>query len=182
MGVVTCCACKTTQNMPGQVNIENLQDPNMSQYGQGDTKTGTGLNFTQKNVTKIKIDKSDFVRMKEDNIFEEYELKEKLGEGAYGSVYKVQQKATNYLRAVKAIKKKLVDSSEFYNEIEVLKALDHPNIIKLFDCYQDKSYYYMVEEYCSGGDLFDYIQKEKYFTEKSRDNIQSNFISGESFT
>ena len=78
MGVVTCCACKTTQNMPGQVNIENLQDPNMSQYGQGDTKTGTGLNFTQKNVTKIKIDKSDFVRMKEDNIFEEYELKERL--------------------------------------------------------------------------------------------------------
>ena len=172
--------------MPGQVNIDNLQDPNMSQYGQGDTKTGTGLNFTQKNVTKIKIDKSDFVRMKEDNIFEEYELKEKLGEGAYGSVYKVQQKATNYLRAVKAIKKKCVDSSEFYNEIEVLKALDHPNIIKLFDCYQDKSYYYMVqdksyyymvEEYCSGGDLFDYIQKEKFFTEKKAGIIFNQILS-----
>ena len=166
MGVVTCCTCKRMQNMPGQVVIDISQDQNISQYGQGDTKTGTGLNFTQKNVTKIKIDKSDFVRMKEDNIFEEYELKEKLGEGAYGSVYKVQQKATGYLRAVKAIKKKVVDPSEFYNEIEVLKALDHPNIIKLFDCYQDKSYFYMVEEYCSGGDLFDYIQKEKFFTEK----------------
>ena len=177
MGVITCCTCKRIENMPGQVNIDNLQDPNMSQYGQGDTKTGTGLNFTQKNVTKIKIDKSDFVRMKEDNIFEEYELKEKLGEGAYGSVYKVQQKATNYLRAVKAIKKKLVDSSEFYNEIEVLKALDHPNIIKLFDCYQDKSYYYMVEEYCSGGDLFDYIQKEKYFTEKKAGIIFNQILS-----
>ena len=44
--------------------------------------------------------------MKADNFFDEYELKEKLGEGAYGSVYKVQQKFTNYLRAVKAIKKK----------------------------------------------------------------------------
>ena len=173
MGVVICCTCKRMENIPGQVIIDNLQDPNMSQYGQGDTKTGTGLNFTQKNVTKIKINKSDFVRMKEDNIFEEYELKEKLGEGAYGSVYKVQQKATNYLRAVKAIKKKCVDSSEFYNEIEVLKALDHPNIIKLFDCYQDKSYYYMVEEYCSGGDLFDYIQKEKFFTENNTKEIST---------
>ena len=177
MGVVTCCTCKRMQNMPGQVVIDISQDQNISQYGQGDTKTGTGLNFTQKNVTKIKIDKSDFVRMKEDNIFEEYELKEKLGEGAYGSVYKVQQKATGYLRAVKAIKKKVVDPSEFYNEIEVLKALDHPNIIKLFDCYQDKSYFYMVEEYCSGGDLFDYIQKEKFFTEKKAGIIFNQILS-----
>ena len=115
--------------------------------------------------------------MKDDNIFDEYELKEKLGEGAYGSVYKVQQKYTNYLRAVKAIKKKYVDSTEFYNEIEVLKALDHPNIIKLFDCYQDKSYYYMVEEYCSGGDLFDYIQKEKFFTERKAGTIFNQLLS-----
>ena len=56
MGVVTCCTCKRMQNKRGQVVIDNLQDQNISQYGQGDTKTGTGLNFTQKNVTKIKID------------------------------------------------------------------------------------------------------------------------------
>ena len=115
--------------------------------------------------------------MKEDNIFDEYELKDKLGEGAYGCVYKVQQKTTNYLRAVKAIKKKNVDYDEFNNEIEVLKAIDHPNIIKLFDCYQDKRYYYMVEEYCSGGDLFDYIQKEKYFTENKAGSIFNQLLS-----
>ena len=150
----------------------------MDQIAHGETKTETGLNFTnKKNPPIIRIDKSDFVRMKEDNIFDEYDLKEKLGEGAYGSVYKVQQKHTNYLRAVKAIKKKLVDSTEFYNEIEVLKALDHPNIIKLFDCYQDKSYYYMVEEYCSGGDLFDYIQKEKFFTERKAGIIFNQLLS-----
>ena len=48
MGVVTCCTCKRMQNMPGQVVIDISQDQNISQYGQGDTKTGTGLNFTQK--------------------------------------------------------------------------------------------------------------------------------------
>ena len=178
MGVITCCQCKNNHNNLGQVIIDNLPEQNLDQYVHGDTKTGTGLNITnKKNQTLIRIDKSDFVRMKEDNIFDEYELKEKLGEGAYGCVYKVQQKATNYLRAVKAIKKKHVDSTEFYNEIEVLKALDHPNIIKLFDCYQDKNYYYMVLEYCSGGDLFDYIQKEKFFTERKAGTIFNQLLS-----
>ena len=178
MGSITCCQCKNTHNNLGQVIIDNQPEQNIDQYVHGETKTGTGLNFTgKKNQALIRIDKSDFVRMKEDNIFDEYELKEKLGEGAYGSVYKVQQKFTNYLRAVKAIKKKHVDSTEFYNEIEVLKALDHPNIIKLFDCYQDKSYYYMVEEYCSGGDLFDYIQKEKFFTERKAGTIFNQLLS-----
>ena len=176
MGVITCCQCKNNHNL-GQVIIDNQPEQNLYQYAHGETKTGTGLNFTNKKIQSIRFDKSDFVRMKEDNIFDEYELKEKLGEGAYGSVYKVQQKFTNYLRAVKAIKKKHVDSSEFYNEIEVLKALDHPNIIKLFDCYQDKSYYYMVEEYCSGGDLFDYIQKEKFFTERKAGTIFNQLLS-----
>ena len=177
MGVITCCQCKNSHNNLGQVIIDNLPEQNLDQYVHGDTKTGTGLNITNKKNQSIRIDKSDFVRMKEDNIFDEYDLKEKLGEGAYGSVYKVQQKFTNYLRAVKAIKKKHVDSAEFYNEIEVLKALDHPNIIKLFDCYQDKSYYYMVEEYCSGGDLFDYIQKEKFFTERKAGTIFNQLLS-----
>ena len=178
MGSITCCQCKNTHNNLGQVIIDNQPEQNIDQYVHGETKTGTGLNFTgKKNQALIRIDKSDFVRMKDDNIFDEYELKEKLGEGAYGSVYKVQQKYTNYLRAVKAIKKKYVDSTEFYNEIEVLKALDHPNIIKLFDCYQDKSYYYMVEEYCGGGDLFDYIQKEKFFTERKAGTIFNQLLS-----
>ena len=130
MGAITCCQCKSNLNNLGQVIIDNQPEQNIEQYAHGETKTGTGLNFSnKKNQTIVRFDKSDFVRMKEDNIFDEYELKEKLGEGAYGSVYKVQQKFTNYLRAVKAIKKKHVDSTEFYNEIEVLKALDHPNII-----------------------------------------------------
>ena len=179
MGVVTCCQCKINNNILSQVIIDNQIEKNSYRHAHGDTKTGSGVVLTNNKriQSSIKFDKGDFVRMKEDNIFDEYELKEKLGEGAYGSVYKVQQKFTLYLRAVKAIKKKHVDPSEFYNEIELLKALDHPNIIKLFDCYQDKRYYYMVEEYCSGGDLFDYIQKEKFFTERKAGTIFNQLLS-----
>ena len=109
--------------------------------------------------------------MKSKSLFDEYTIKEKLGEGAYGCVYKVQHKFTNFLRAVKAIKRKHVDSTDFSNEIAILKTVDHPNIIKLFDCYYDNNYYYMVEEFCSGGDLYDYIKKQKYFTEKTAAHI-----------
>ena len=45
--------------------------------------------------------------MKNKSLFDEYEIKEKLGEGAYGCVYKVQQKSTGYIRAVKAIKRRI---------------------------------------------------------------------------
>jgi calcium-dependent protein kinase len=115
--------------------------------------------------------------MKTKSLFDEYEIKEKLGEGGYGCVYKVQHKSTQLLRAVKAIKRKHVDSTAFSNEIGVLKTVDHPNIIKLFDCYYDSNYYYMVEEYCSGGDLYDYIRKQRYFSEKKAAHILHQLLS-----
>ena len=128
-----------------------------------------------KNKT-LKFDKSTFVRMKSKSLFDEYELKEKLGEGAFGFVYKIEQKKTQFLRAVKAIKRKHVDAN-FVNEIKILKTVDHPNIIQLFDCYYDNNYYYMIEEYCSGGDLFDYIHRQKCFSERKTSIILKQILS-----
>ena len=181
MGAVACFQClnsniNTEENF-GHLNVDIKPEPSSDQLLSYETKIGTFGVETFKKKKTIKIDKGDFVRLKADNFFDEYELKEKLGEGAYGCVYKVLQRKTNYLRAVKAIKKKNVDRNEFINEIEVLKTVDHPNIIKLFDCYYDRNFYYMVEEYCSGGDLFDYIQKEKCFTEKKARIIFKQLLS-----
>ena len=133
----------------------------------------------QKLVKKktFNFDRSNFIHMKTKSLFDEYEIKEKLGEGAYGCVYKVQHKTTGFLRAVKAIKRKHVDSTAFGNEIGILKTVDHPNIIKLFDCYYDNNYYYMVEEYCSAGDLYDYIRKQKFFSEKKAAYIMNQLLS-----
>jgi calcium-dependent protein kinase len=41
----------------------------------------------------------------------------------------------------------------------ILKELDHPNLVRLFEVYQDSKYYYMVLEHCKGGELFDRIKK-----------------------
>jgi len=104
--------------------------------------------------------------MKNRNLFDEYEICEKLGEGSFGCVYKTCHKKFSFIRAVKAIKKKHIDGSALNNEISILKNFDHPNIIKLFECFYDTEYYYMIQEYCSGGDLYDYIKKQNSFSEK----------------
>ena len=115
--------------------------------------------------------------MKATSLFKEYEIIKKLGEGAYGCVYKVQHKQTKFIRAVKAIKKNFIDVVSFENEIKILKTVDHPHIIKLFECYYDSNYFYMVEEFCSGGDLFDYIKNQKNFSENKAANILYQILS-----
>jgi calcium-dependent protein kinase len=168
-------------HMKVDINPIAEPDPPSEQFMNIETKANTTTGYIKRVTTKkrmtIKVDKGNFVRVKANNFFDEYDLKEKLGEGSFGTVYKVIQRKTNYIRAVKAIKKKYIEKNEFLNEIELLKTVDHPNIIKIFDCYYDKTFYYLIEEYCSGGDLFDYIQKEHFFTEKKAAIIFRQILS-----
>jgi calcium-dependent protein kinase len=52
------------------------------------------------------------------------------------------------------------------NEIEILKQLDHPSIVKLYEFYQDKLNFYLITEYIDGGELFEKISKVKSFSEE----------------
>ena len=70
---------------------------------------------------------------------------------------------------MKIIRKDQIKNEEehaFVNEFSILRDLDHPNIIKLHDLYQDDDRYYIVTEFCSGGELFARINKKKSFNEK----------------
>ena len=67
---------------------------------------------------------------------EENYIKLKLiGRGSYGSVYKVQNKNTDTIRAMKTLQKYNSNKEEIINEISILKKIDHPNIIKIFEFY-----------------------------------------------
>ncbi len=111
---------------------------------------------------------SRFVQERKGSISERYEVQSTIGKGAYGEVRVVVEKESLAVRAMKVIKKeKCADVSPMtlLNEIEVLKRLDHPNIIKIFEFSQDESNYYIITEYCSGGELFDRIIRLKHFSE-----------------
>ena len=99
---------------------------------------------------------------------EEYEPEGQLGLGGYGQVFLVRHKKMNLLRAMKVIPAKSKTSGEkTEEEIELLRQLDHPNIVKLFEYFSDNDKYYLITEYCKGGDLFDLIKKKKKFSELS---------------
>lgn len=51
------------------------------------------------------------------------------------------------------------------NEIEIIKKLDHPNIVKIFEEYEDSKYLYIVTELIKGGELFDELIERKKFSE-----------------
>ena len=62
-------------------------------------------------------------------------------------------------------------------EINILKSLDHPNIIKVYEFYSSKKYIYIISELCTGGELFDKIVEVKYFSESAACNIMRQLLS-----
>ena len=57
------------------------------------------------------------------------------------------------------------DEKKLVAELNILKNLDHPNIIKILEVYEDKTTYKIITEYCEGGDLFSAIQNSPDFSE-----------------
>lgn len=81
---------------------------------------------------------------------------------------KCSNKKTGAIRAVKIIRKDTLDAKEkarFFMEIDIMRQLDHPNIVRLFEVYQDEKRFYLVTELCTGGELFDEITKRSHFSE-----------------
>ena len=54
----------------------------------------------------------------------------------------------------------------FFNEINILKELDHPNIVKMYEFFEDEKRWYIVLEICKGGELFDEILSRGKFAER----------------
>lgn len=80
---------------------------------------------------------------------------------------------------MKSIKKSSVlkeEQERLFSEMNLLKNLDHPNIVKLHELFEDQKNYYLVTEYCSGGELFDRIKKLNFFTEKKAADIMKQIL------
>ncbi|CAI2366546.1 unnamed protein product [Moneuplotes crassus] len=123
---------------------------------------------SRKSCANLSSNKELFISDSIGDIRSYYDLSETpLGEGAFGVVYLGTEKATGEKRAVKVIEKsKIKNFTRFHNEIYALKTLDHPHIIKLYEIFKDEDHVYLVQELCTGGELFDYIVEQEYLTEE----------------
>lgn len=102
-----------------------------------------------------------------------------LGIGSFGEVRKAKHLNTNENRAIKIISKKecsYIEQIRIMEEIEILKHLDHPNIVKIYEFFEDDNFLYIVMELISGGELFELISNDHHFNEKKAALIFKSII------
>ena len=98
-----------------------------------------------------------------------YNIEKVIGKGSFGIVRKATHKNNPALTvAIKSIGKnnKMIDYSTILREIEILKSIDHPNIIKFYECFNEQSFIHIVLEYCKGGELYEKIIESGKIQEK----------------
>ncbi|KAH7925023.1 Pkinase-domain-containing protein [Leucogyrophana mollusca] len=114
--------------------------------------------------------------------FGPYLLLQTLGEGEFGKVKLGLHSQWGEEVAVKLIRRGNIDTSvrmsKVEREIEVLRTLKHPNIVRLYDVIETDKYIGIILEYASGGELFDHILAHRYLKEKDAAKLFSQLISG----
>ncbi|XP_066103908.1 serine/threonine-protein kinase MARK2-like [Saccopteryx bilineata] len=98
-----------------------------------------------------------------------------LGTGGFGTVKLARHVLTGIYVAVKIVS--LKDCPNAFREVEFLKALNHPNVVKLVEVIVRDFKLYMVMEYVSGGDLFDYLPRDRPSTEAEARRIFRQLLS-----
>ena len=92
------------------------------------------------------------------NIKELYKIQRTIGKGSFATVRKAKNRQTNEYVAVKVLSKRKMaqeDIESLKNEIEIMKTVDHPNIVRLVDFFEDEAHYCLIMELMEGGELFD---------------------------
>ncbi|OMJ65827.1 hypothetical protein SteCoe_37563 [Stentor coeruleus] len=113
-----------------------------------------------------------------------YELgKTPLGSGARGEVHICTHKSSGDKRVVKIISKaslpeSVIKSGSVLDEVNIMKELDHPNLPRIYEFFEDEKYFYIILEFCKGGDLFEKIVELHKFEEAKAAEIMSQIFSG----
>lgn len=112
-----------------------------------------------------------------------YQLREVLGVGSTSTCHRCVNKVSDLHYACKVIDKRLIEDrfhgmmDQFHTEIESLRALQHDNIIKLFDVYITDEKIFIVMELMEGGELFDYVVQKGTLTEDEASSIVRSVTS-----
>ncbi|CAD8187944.1 unnamed protein product [Paramecium octaurelia] len=100
-----------------------------------------------------------------------------IGRGSYGIVYVGMNIDTNQVVAIKVVPLQC-DQQSLRKEIDIMKDLDCPNIVKLLDVVQTPNNCYIVSELCTGGDLREYMKRHGCLTEQQALPILTQILKG----
>ena len=106
----------------------------------------------------IPISQEILVQQQRGNPSDKYIRGKKIGKGTFGTVYESKNLNFNKKVAMKIIPKDYhIDDLLIKNEIDILKKLSHPNIVRIYEFYESNNYFYIINEFCPEGELYDYI-------------------------
>ena len=107
-----------------------------------------------------------------------------IGRGNFGVIVPAQDKLTGQVRAIKIINKEELLKKDPHldlleNEFNIMLTLDHPNIVRLYEVYEDPKYMYLVIEYLKGKNLFETLINEEFqMTESNVRDIFFQIVKG----
>ncbi|MFT7808786.1 death-associated protein kinase 3 [Arapaima gigas] len=114
-----------------------------------------------------------------------YEMGEELGSGQFAIVRKCVEKSTGCEYAAKFIKKRRLSSSrrgvsceEIEREVNILREIQHTNIITLHDIFENKTDVILILELVSGGELFDFLAEKESLTEEEATQFLKQILDG----
>ena len=115
-------------------------------------------------LMNLKVKINDLILEHQTSPWNHYKEIVVLGSGTYGTVKKVCLiKNPSTIRAMKIISKeyiiKGVNHSKLIDEIKILKKLDHPNIMKIYEFFFDDKNFYIISDFCDQGDLLGKLEK-----------------------
>ncbi|XP_076313288.1 serine/threonine-protein kinase BRSK2-like isoform X7 [Tachypleus tridentatus] len=113
-----------------------------------------------------------------------YRLEKTLGKGQTGLVKLGVHCVTGKKVAVKIINREKLSESvlqKVEREIAIMKLIEHPHVLGLYDVYENKKYLYLILEHVSGGELFDYLVKKGRLTPKEARRFFRQIISALDF-
>jgi calcium-dependent protein kinase len=131
--------------------------------------------------SKASIKPSAFVAENTNRLTDVYKLGKLLGSGAYADVRICYLKENGAKRAVKIIKKQSLSGNNIRqkidNEKEIIKSLDHPNIIRFYEFFEDAKKLYIIMEHSSGFEFFSQILQNESYSEIQAAKIMYQIFS-----
>jgi len=120
------------------------------------------------------------LEVKKTPVTDSYQVgKASLGQGGFGKVTKGTRKGTkSEVRAIKQLPKDMTDAAAFVAEVVIASELDHPNIIKLYEVFEDNRNFYLVMELSTGGELFDAVVDAQSFNEWQAAHVMHQVLRG----